>query len=142
MIVLDASVAVKWFRDEDNSDLAEALLMENRGELVVPDLFVIEVAGALVREANMNKPVAAEMRLALSRLVEMIDAGAFESIRLDPDRLATAAALAIALGHPLKDCLYLALAQDLACPLVTADARFAERARGVYSGVRVLGDGA
>jgi predicted nucleic acid-binding protein len=46
--------------------------------------------------------------------------------------------LAIDLGHPLKDCIYLALAMELGCDLVTADARFAAKAREVWAGVRVL----
>ena len=58
----------------------------------------------------------------------------------DPGTLATAAGLAVDLGHPLKDCIYLALAIELECELVTADARFAEKAKGVWDKVRVLGE--
>ena len=38
-----------------------------------------------------------------------------------------AADLAMRLGHPLKDCIYLVLADRLGCTVVTADARFRDR---------------
>jgi predicted nucleic acid-binding protein len=43
------------------------------------------------------------------------------------------------LGHPLKDCIYLALAMEMSCDLITCDARFAEKAKGAWARVRVLG---
>ena len=46
----------------------------------------------------------------------------------DDDLLAPAQRLAARLTHSVYDCLYLALAQRLSCPLVTADRRLAERA--------------
>jgi predicted nucleic acid-binding protein len=53
--------------------------------------------------------------------------------------MAQAAALALDLGHPLKDCVYLAMAMELGCDLVTCDARFAEKACEAWAGVRLLG---
>jgi predicted nucleic acid-binding protein len=47
--------------------------------------------------------------------------------------------LAIDIGHPLKDCVYLVLAMELDCELVTCDARFAKKAKSVWGRVRVLG---
>lgn len=35
--------------------------------------------------------------------------------------------LAINLGHPIQDCVYLALAHQLDCPLATADVKFHDR---------------
>ena len=51
MIVVDASVAVKWFLVEAGSEAAPALL-ETESEIVGPDLLLIEVAGAIVRRRN------------------------------------------------------------------------------------------
>lgn len=51
-----------------------------------------------------------------------------------------AALLALDLGHPFKDSIYLALAVDLGCDLVTCDARFAKRAKEVWPRVRMLGE--
>jgi len=68
------------------------------------------------------------------------DDGTVSLHRLAATQAAQAATLAIDLGQPLKDCIYLVLAMELGCPLVTADARFAARARDVYGDVRVLGE--
>jgi predicted nucleic acid-binding protein len=42
------------------------------------------------------------------------------------------------LSHPLQDCLYLALAERLGAPLVTADKKFVAKARASHTLVRVL----
>ena len=67
-MVIDASVAVKWYRYEADSDLAEQLLSAHAGGFVVPDLFAIEVTAALVRHANAAKFARAAMRLWSVRL--------------------------------------------------------------------------
>lgn len=53
-------------------------------------------------------------------------------------RLIAASALAIQLGHPLKDCLYLALARELGCALATCDVRFRNRALEAYPDIKLL----
>ena len=55
-----------------------------------------------------------------------------------PDLLVRAANLALELGHPLKDCVYLALAMDLDCKLITCDAKFASKASVKWGNVQVL----
>ncbi len=140
MIVIDASLAVKWFLEEADSDLAGELFAEFLGQIGVPELFGIEVAAALVREGNIDKPNAGTMRQAVADLVNFLSDGSLETREQGPPQLAKAATLAFDLGHPLKDCVYLALAMELGCELVTCDARFAAKAKGVWAGVRVLGD--
>jgi predicted nucleic acid-binding protein len=61
-------------------------------------------------------------------------------MRTDNQALASAASTAIDIGHPLKDCIYLILAMELDCELMTCDARFAKKARDVWDRVRVLGE--
>ncbi len=139
-IIIDASLAVKWFLLEADSAAARALLAEEIGNIVVPAVFGIEVAATLVREANLDKPNAAVMRDAITRLTRLMSDGSIKTHPQQSDQIAIAANLAIDLGHPLKDCLYLALAMELGCELVTCDARFAAKARGVWETVRVLGE--
>ena len=135
MIVIDASVAVKLYRIESNSDAALALFKEHEGRISVPDLFAVEVAGAIVRDANINR---SDNQDKLASLATLLASAAITLVRTGSADLLRAANLAIDIGHPLKDCLYLVLAMELACPLVTCDAKFAAKARGVYAQVRVL----
>lgn len=140
MIVVDASVAAKLFRDEDGTEAAHRLIAEHAGEIAVPDIFAIEVAGVIVRDANSDKAMAALQRDKLTALAALLDSPTLRLVRAGPEEVVAAAGMAMALGHPLKDCIYLALAIGLGCPLVTADARFAGRARSMYEGVGVLGE--
>jgi predicted nucleic acid-binding protein len=139
VIVVDASLAVKWFVPEPESDAAAQLLLEN-STITGPDLLAVEVHTTLVRGANMVKSNRREAESAIQRFQAILASGEVELIRSMPPQIAKAANLAIDMGHPLKDCIYLALAMDLGCPLITCDAKFAAKARGVYGGVRVLGE--
>jgi predicted nucleic acid-binding protein len=130
--VIDASVAVKWFVDEPGSDSALELLEAEQGNLYVPDIFVVEVAATLVRLANIDKASREKSRAGLYHLVDLIDGGALALERTPPGRTADAAHIAIDLGHPLKDCIYLDLAMKMGRPLITADARFAAKARNIW----------
>ena len=138
MSVIDASVAVKWFVDEEGSDLARRLLETKQGLLHIPDIFVVEVSAVLVRNANIDKANHDRVRAGLDRLIDLIDRQSLILERTPPGQVMDASDLAIDLGHPLKDCIYLALAMNLNRPLVTCDAKFAAKARAIYAGVRVL----
>ncbi len=123
MLVVDASVGVKWVVDETGSDLAAALIAGRR--LLVPDLFWVEAANALaakVRRSEMNRAQARDAWYDLSHAPVL-------SHRATPDSLAPALTLAQDIGHSVYDCLYLALAVAEYCRVVTADRRFAEVVR-------------
>lgn len=138
MIIVDASLAVKWFLPEPGAETAADLLLE-QDEIGGPDMLAVEVHATLVRGANMVKSNRFAAETAIRRFHAMIEAGEVTLMRSLPKQIEHAANLALDLGHPLKDCLYLALAMELECELVTCDARFAEKANGVWAGVRVLG---
>lgn len=139
MIAIDASIAVKLYRDEAGSDAAGALIKEHAGAMMAPDLFALEVCGVIVRDANTDKSAAPVQREKLTHFAALLRSPVLTLVRSSPGDLSRAAELAIHLGHPVKDCLYLALAMELDCDLVTADARFAEKTKGVWDGVRMLG---
>jgi len=63
-------------------------------------------------------------------------------ITLVPDEadLPRAVKLALALNHPLQDCLYLALAERLGVTLGAADQKFAAKTRPSCDSVRLLGE--
>jgi predicted nucleic acid-binding protein len=140
VIVIDASLAVKWYLAEPWADEAEAMLAEHLGEISTPDIFLSEVVGALVRQANINKPRRRDIQGSITRFIALFENGGLVAVRSEPEKIAQASQLALDLGHPLKDCIYLALAMELGCELVTCDARFAAKAKGVWAGVRVLGE--
>jgi predicted nucleic acid-binding protein len=138
VIVFDASLALKWYLDEPGSLAAESALAEREGRIIVPDVFVLEVTGALVRRANVNKAIRRDMEIALSGFLALIDEHVITVDATGTEAMASAAQLALDLGHPLKDCIYLALAMKMGCELLTSDLRLAEKARATWPKIRVL----
>jgi predicted nucleic acid-binding protein len=139
VIVIDASLAVKLYLDELGTEAAIALIEAEAGNISAPDIFAVEVASALLRQANINKHSVNAMRKKLASFSALISNGAVSLVRATASDIENAGNLAIDLGHPVKDCIYLALAVELDCDLVTCDTRFAEKAKGVWNRVRVLG---
>lgn len=115
-IVIDASVALKWVLDEPGGDAADALLDE---ELIAPALWLLEAANALWRRSQRGELTADEAR---ERLEELYNAPVATTAIADD--LPAAADLAGRLGHPVYDCLYLAVALRENTYVVTADVRF------------------
>ena len=118
--VLDASVAVKWLIAEEGSDLADGLL-ETDHELHAPRLLASEASNALQRRAERGA-LAPLMASALASLIPRLPLQWSDDELLSGD----ATRLAVGLGWPIYDCMYLALAHSLDAQLITADIRFAE----------------
>ncbi len=120
MLIVDASVAIKWVVTEPHSELASGLLDE---ELAAPELWLIEVANALwARQARglmTPEEARAGLRELLTAPVRSLPVAGLVSLAFD---------LAAALRHPAYDCFYLAAAQVYQCPFITADARLVRRA--------------
>jgi predicted nucleic acid-binding protein len=138
MIVVDASLAAKWMLWEAESRDALRFLFRHGRSLCAPDLLFTEVAGAIVRHANIAKGIEADALEALRKWTVAWGEHAVKPYRITQRRLYKAGKLALALGHPLQDCLYLGLAMELSCPLATCDAKFLAKAVGIYPGVRLL----
>lgn len=118
-IVVDASVALKWFLqdNEDHCDKAIALLIGNR--LIQPPHFIAEVAAVLARK----KPAEADQDLADLLEVEM-------AIADEPPIYQQAIRLSIDLNHHLFDTLYHAVALETKdALLITADNVYYEKAK-------------
>ena len=131
-LVVDASVAVKWYLDEDGSDVALAIA---RGPepLVAPDLVVAEVANVAWRKHRLGQ-------LSRAQLVAMQDhlPGAFEELVPTRTLLRAAMALSLAHDHPAYDCFYLALAEAADATFVTADVRMVQRFAGRPVAARLM----
>ena len=67
MIVVDASVAVKWVLDEPDSAAAVALRDE---ELIAPVLWLAEASNVLWRRVRISEVTADEARGLLSELMD------------------------------------------------------------------------
>ena len=124
-MIVDASVAVKWFYDEEGADTARDLASS---DLIAPDLIYAEVANALWRKQRGGQ--LTEAIDPVSRIADVL-VGTVPS-----ESLAVAAfTMARELDHPVYDCFYLALAFRSGRPLVTADERFLRKCSGtIYAG--------
>jgi len=127
-LIVDASVAVKWFSEEEQSDLAETLLA-GMEPLIAPDLVIAEIGNALWKKVTRK---LLQPRQAVSA---MADAPSFfEHLVPLGDLAARATEIAIELQHPIYDCFYLALAERERAPIVSADGKLlaaAKRMKGV-----------
>lgn len=136
--VVDASVAVKWLLPEDGREHAlrlQDLYQEEKIDLIAPSLLAVEVANVLWKRARRGD-LSPETAL---RCYEgfLVDA----PILLDsPSLEASALGLALAHCHPVYDCLYLALALERRCDLITADERFFRAMRVSLPCIRLLGE--
>lgn len=125
-IVVDASVAAKWFLPGNGETLAEEafrlLRRYAKGEirLLVPDLFWAELGNLLwkaVRQGRCTK-TAAEVALASLKERKLPTVSTLALLDL-------AFAIALAFDRTLYDSLYVALAVHSEGELVTADERLA-----------------
>lgn len=117
-LVVDASVAVKWFLVEPHS-IRAGRLRDARFSLVAPDLIRLELGNVLwkhVRRGELTSK-AAESHLEAFEMAET-------EIRQTSGLVAVAFHLAVALDRTVYDCLYLALAVEENCALITADRKF------------------
>jgi predicted nucleic acid-binding protein len=134
MIIVDASVALKWVVPEPGSDRARHLLASE--VLAAPDLMWVECANVLWVKARRSQIT----REAAVGALAAIDAAPVRSVGTR-DFAKSAQAIAFELESTAYDCLYLATALAERAVLVTADEAFARAARShpVYGpSVRLL----
>jgi predicted nucleic acid-binding protein len=116
-LIVDASVAVKWFAAEDGSDRAEALLATGEA-LIAPDLILAEVSNVMWKQLRKGLLAPAQVVAAAGRLPQY-----FEQLIAISALVERATELTVALDRPVYDCFYLALAERERLPLVSADSR-------------------
>jgi len=129
--VVDTSVAIKWIVDEEGSDEAELL---QGADMVAPALLRIE-AGNVLRTLAGKKLLAKERAIDLYLFLQTAPVTIIDADDLLERR---ALDLALALEHPIYDCVYLALAERMDRRLVTADRRFIKTLSGTEHAARVL----
>jgi predicted nucleic acid-binding protein len=118
LLIVDSSVAYKWYykADEPGAFEADALL-------------VAQLAGECVLAAPATLPVEVSNAMRYTRLpqdtvldiIELIALARVDLYGITGPRLRSAAILAYRHKLSIYDALFLALAEELDCPLVTAD---------------------
>ncbi len=127
-VVVDASVAVRWFVPEQDSEDALTLRdqhIEGRLTLYAPALIIYEVANALryrsdITETDLEYNIEALFQLDIAFIA--------------PSSKSTAKATLTAkkLGITVYDAVYVELAEDIGCKLVTADDDLNRKAKDTH----------
>ncbi len=117
--ILDSSVAFKWVVHEADSDKADQLRFEflsGLHELHSPDIFPVEVSHALTRAERQLRIVVGQARSLLTAVLTV-------GPQLHPYRPLLFRAVDISSQYRVGvyDCVYVALAEQEQCELVTGD---------------------
>ena len=139
LIVLDASVAAKWYLPHGDEPLAEealALLRQHATgniEFLVPDLFWAEFGNILWKCVRTDRVSAKSASDALTGILEygFPTVGAAELVE-------DALAIALSTGRTVYDAMYVALAVQRNAAFVTADERLVN-SLGTHWPVKWLG---
>ncbi len=121
-LIVDASVAVKWFIDEPGSAAAHRLLGDD--DLLAPDLLVVEVGNTARRLARLGELPSDQCDAIVACI------GGLLELHPTAPLAQNAMVMARTLDHPIYDCFYLALAEREQLPLITADRRFLSKLPG------------
>jgi predicted nucleic acid-binding protein len=129
IVIVDASVAVKWIAPEEGQPAALELIRTS-DKLCAPEFLLLEVGNTIwkkVRRGELSSDQASGGLGFLRRVIQ----------RFVPDTLLADRALAISLegDHPIYDCLYVACAEHENGVVVTADTRLLTKLGGRYDGI-------
>jgi predicted nucleic acid-binding protein/transcriptional regulator with XRE-family HTH domain len=136
-LVVDASVLVKPFTRHDEADRAKSLTLlrrhaDRRNRIAVPECGRFEIMNAIrfSRHADQSQTAAA---------LRALDRFGLDFVVLTASAFERAVALSWERGVSVYDAAYVALAEMLEAPLITADAKLSTRLRG-HPLLRLLGD--
>jgi len=141
IVVVDASLALKWVISEQDTDKAEHLLKywgDAGTEIVVPALFIYEVTNIIYRKTVTKELLLDEALLILTKIFSM-------GMRIDfslHEYISTRAMMqAHRFGLPAAyDAHYLALSMNKDCEFWTADKRLWNAVKGKLAWVSWLED--
>ena len=130
MIVVDSSVVVSALTEAHETGRVARARMSTAPDLAAPQLLDLEVVSALRRLVSARRITRKDAQLALADLGELdVDrwdhGGLVQRVWQLRDNLSA------------YDASYLALAEELGCPLLTGDAKLAKGAEHARSPVRI-----
>ncbi len=141
VVVVDASIVLKWILNETDSSKALTLLADwndREIEVYAPSLLVYEVTNALYRHVRKGEIPFYDARRGLTEIIYKVIEFDFPE---EPDFNIRAMELGQQFGLPATyNSHYLALAERKECELWTADARLWNSIRGKLVWLRWLGD--
>jgi predicted nucleic acid-binding protein len=124
-IVVDASVAVKWFTDEVLAEEAASVLT-SYVDLLAPPLIITEVSNALLKKLKLGDMRRDHAVAAIDRLgqeLTFVTLGDYPVVAFE---------IAVTHQRSVYDSLYVGLALQEGCQFVTADEKLYNSLRGVY----------
>jgi len=122
-LVLDASVIVKWFSEEEYTDKALEIRKEfftGEIDIIVPELVLYEVSNAIRYDKDFSRKDKGERIDDLS----LID---FKVVRFSNKIASMALKMALDTDTTIYDSTYLAVAKLNKCPLITADKKYVKK---------------
>ena len=135
-LVADASVVVKWLLPEPDQPAAlgiQKMYQDEKLDVVAPHLLVAEASNVLWKRVRRGDLTGREAERCFEQLLRdcpiLLDSPAVSLSSLH---------LAVAHGQSVYDCLYLALALEQRCDLVTADRRFFDAVAKAFPCVKLL----
>ena len=130
MIVLDASVVLKWiFDDEDGSERAARVKyahVTGHEIVAVPDLLFYEIGNVLTTQTRLTEAAIAEAFALLWKF-------SLERFDLGLEEFESGLALSRKYKMTLYDAAYVELSRRLKCPFVTADRKLYEKVKSIRS---------
>lgn len=132
--VIDTSVAVKWFvQDENDSEIALELrlqVLDGHCSMIAPDLLIYELANTLRYNPNFtNKDVNAALDSILNMSIDIKN--------IDAPVIVRAIDIAFKFNITVYDAYFMALSQIEKKHFLTADYKFIARIKGFTNIVRL-----
>ena len=141
IVVVDASLALKWVLSEADSSTAITLLQKwniEKTEVIAPALFTYEATNILYRQVVTNKLSYEEVKKLLTKLLSI---GILLNFVQHRETSIRAMELSHRFGLPAAyDAHYLALAEHEKCEYWTADSRLYNAVRDKLPLVHQLGE--
>jgi predicted nucleic acid-binding protein len=136
--VIDASIGFMWEVAEPFSPQAQRLrddFQQGIHSLLAPDLFPNEIANALIVAERRGRILANQARVFFTDLLTTLPALHASLPALSPRALDIASQTVAS----VYDCLYIALAEQEGCEMVTADDKLVKNLQAQFSFIKHIG---